>query len=84
MSISQGYEEQTVIIPYETVFSIAIAMEGKGIEVYRALQKRFQTDFLTSMVEDEKRHIRRFQELFDADTINHQWNRRPPPILRRQ
>lgn len=56
-----------MIVSSETVLSIVLAVENKGIEVYQALQERFHADFLEFMIGQEKEHIRMFQDLFGRD-----------------
>jgi rubrerythrin len=52
----------------ETILTISLEIERKGIDFYRKMKERFDDDFLDYLIDQEKDHIRTFNELFAADS----------------
>ena len=51
-----------------TILHISLEIERRGIAFYTAMKKRITGDFLDYLIEQEKAHIRTFNELFSQDS----------------
>lgn len=51
----------------ETILTLSLEIERKGIEFYTAMKKRTPDAFLDYLIEQEHEHIEVFKNLFDRD-----------------
>ena len=49
-----------------TILNIALGIERKGIEFYERIRERGDADFADFLIEQEKNHIRTFEDIFTS------------------
>ncbi len=54
------------MISFTTIYNIATEIERKGIDFYGKLKDGSNDAIINSIIDDEKDHIRKFNEIFDS------------------